>query len=88
MRLAGQRDNAALAVQLSKQLNECSTASGLQFDLFVVDLLSFSIFVVLLQMSCSMVAIVLVQFILWALCTILRKCPPLLFLFDFASENC
>jgi len=43
MRLAGQRDNAALAVQLSKQLSECSTASGLQFDLFVVDLLSFSI---------------------------------------------
>ena len=45
-------------------------------------------FVVLLQMPCSMVAIVLVQFILWALCIILRKCPPLLFLFDFASENC
>jgi len=35
MRLAGQSDNAVLAMLLCKQLSDCSTASGVQRELLV-----------------------------------------------------
>jgi len=63
MRLAGQSDNVALATQLSRRLNECSTDSGVQRDLtFVIDL---SVFCAL-YFLCLTVNSLLLQFVSWS----------------------